>query len=520
MLAGRAVFGAASITETLSDVLTTEPDWQRLPVDTPDSVRRLLRRCLAKDRTRRLRDIYDARLDLDEPPGDVPTHARLASRARRLKRLTWAMAVLLPITAAAATGIVWRVSNRASSPPPQVRFEIETPPTSYPDTLAISPDGKRIVFAATAGEVRSRLWVRPLDAQSAQPLAGTEGGRMAFWSPDSQSIAFVADSSLKLMDVATGAVLPRMSAPEALPGAWNSDGTILFSPYTGPIFRMSDRVGNPVVVEFPMGGARTYPRFLPGGRYFLYAAGSLPRGIYAGQRDGSDHRRLVDGTSAEYSRSGYLFYTRDGALLAQRFDPARLELSESPVQIAERVVAMSVATNGTVVFRSGAAAGRELAWFDRAGKEISRPAGTGGSPALSPDGDRVAVNRSTPGAGPRPDIWILDLARNRFSNVTTGPGANNTAIWSPDGASIVFASVRNGRPFALYQRSAAGGGDERLLLQETGAVIPNDWSRDGRFLIYRESASAPGNLNFNDFNLWALSLKDGRTFPLAQTEFD
>jgi Tol biopolymer transport system component len=520
MLAGRGAFGAASITETLSDVLTTEPDWQRLPADTPDSVRRLLRRCLAKDRTRRLTDIHDARLDLDEAPNDAAAGARFAGRARRLTRLAWATALLLSVVLSAAVGIVWRARVPTSSPPPQVRFDIDGPPTSYPDTLAISPDGKKIVFAGMSEDGRSRLWLHSLDAGSSQPLTGTEAGRMACWSPDSRSIAFIANSSLKRMDVETGTVLPLANVPEAQPCAWSSDGTILFSPYTGPISRISDRGGEPVAVQFPMGGAHRYPRFLPDGQHFLYAAyaeGSAPRGIqsiYVGQLNGSDHRRLVDGSFAEYTASGYLLYTHDRTLFAQRFDPATLTLSGNTVEVAKQVIAMSVATDGTLAFRSGAVAARELAWFTRSGKEISRPFGPGGNAALSPDEKKVALARGAPG-GPRADVWILDLATNLFGTVTAGPGSNNTPLWSPpDGASIVFASARNGKPFALYQRSAAGGGDERLLLQTKQHVVPNDWSHDGRFLIYR-TGPPPGTKH----ELWVLSLDDKGTRPLVQTEF-
>ena len=521
MLAGRAPFAAGSITETLSDVLKTEPDWHRLPTDTPDSVRRLLRRCLAKDRARRLTDINDARLDLDEAV-DVPTNARLSSRARRLETLSWVMALVL-VTVLAASGIAWLIGIRTSSPPPQVRFEIESPPTAYPDTLAISPDGRKVVFAATADDGRSRLWLRWLDASSAHPLAGTEGGRTAFWSPDSQSIGFFANGSVKRMDVETGTVLKLGNAADLRSGTWSGDGTILFSPGTGSLLRISDRGGEAVAVSAlsANGIALMHPRVLPDGR-LLYDGGdggATPRGIHVARLDGSLRRRIADGASAEYASPGYLLFTRDHTLLAQRFDATKSALAGSPVQVAEGVMALSVASNGALVFRSGVAPRRALLWFDRSGRELGRVPGPGDTPTISPDGSKVAVARVPPDRTTRPDIAIFDLARNVFGNVTAGRFANNSPLWSPDGTRIVFTSPRNRKPFALYLRPAAGGGDEQVLLELPQAAIPNAWSPDGRFLIYRRSSGTPSAQTSGAFDLWMLSLEDGRTFPLVQTEF-
>jgi serine/threonine protein kinase/Tol biopolymer transport system component len=513
MLAGRGVFAAASTTETLSEVLKSEPDWQCLPVETPIAVKRLLRRCLAKDRSRRLSDMHDARLDLDETPGDAPADARLASHAHRFRRLAWAAALALLVTAVAAAGLVWRGGTRTSPTPMQVRFDIDVPPTSYPDSLAISPDGRAIVYAATSDDGRSQLWLRALDASSAQPLAGAKGGRRPFWSPDSRAIGFFADVSLKRMDIETGTVLRLADVQEFREGTWSDNGTILFTAFGGSgVLRVSDRGSDPVAVEIASatGGNPQSPRFLPGGRRFLYNAGPVPRAIFVGLLDGSERRRVVDADSAEYAHSGHLLYTRGGALFSQPFDPARFELTGSPVQIAERVIARSVANNGTLVFRSGLTPGRELVWFDRSGKTIGQPVGPGAHPSLSPDGGHVALDRATPGLPP--DIWILDVARTGFNNLTVGRWASNSPLWSPDGTSIVFASPRNGKPFGMYERSAAGGEGERLLLQTDQASIPNDWSADGRLLIYRTGATA------QDFDLWALSLDDNRTFPLVQTK--
>jgi serine/threonine protein kinase len=517
MLTGSMPFAALSTAETLSAVLTSEPDWLRLPPDTPDSVVRLVRRCLAKDQKRRLSDIHDARLELDEVRGEVPVDTRLASRTRGFKRLSWVtVGLLLAVTT--AIGIALQVIPRPAPPRPQVRFQIDVPPTSYPDSLAISPDGRRIVYSApgTSDDGREQLWLYALDDSSAQPLRGTEDGRHPFWSPDSRSIAFFSNANLNRMDIETGTVVPLADAPGLRAGTWNADGTILFVTLGGSgVLRTTDRGNDPVALEMAsaVDGNPQYPRFLPDGRHFLYSATPFPQGIFVAQLSSPERRRLVNGTAGEYLPSGQLLHIRDGNLFAQRIDPATLELTGDPVQVAEAVIAMTVAGDGTVAFRSGDMAGRELVRFDRSGQQIGPPLGSGSGPTLSPDAHRLVFTRAALGFQ-RPDIWTFDLARNASSNLTVGQRANNSPLWSPDGTRIVFASPRpeSGKPFGLYERSAAGGGHEQLLLQTDQAVIPNAWSPDGRFLIYRTGPTAL------DFDLWVLSLDDNRKFPFVQTK--
>jgi Tol biopolymer transport system component len=164
------------------------------------------------------------------------------------------------------------------------------------------------------------------------------------------------------------------------------------------------------------------------------------------------------------------------------------------------------------MYRQGQDLGSQLIWFDRSGKEIGRPSGPGATPSMSPDGTRVAVVRGL-GITTRErgqDVWVLDLSRDVFTRLTVGPGARNTPLWSPDGRRIAFASIGAN---ALYATAADGGGTEQLLLKAPETVIPMDWSPDGRFLLYRISSAKTG------FDLWALSLMDGRAFPVVRTEF-
>ena len=244
MIAGRRAFGGSTVSEILANVLRSEPEFGRLPDATPDSIRRLLRRCLQKDPKRRLRDIRDARLEIDDAAAgksaDAPQGDR---RSARRERLAWAAALALAVSSAAGLA-VW--AFRPAVEVPEVRFDIQPPPGADP-SVALSPDGLKIVYTGQKDGV-SQLWLRPLASTTATPIAGTERGAAPFWSPDSRSIAFFADGALKRVDLDGGS--PRtLTAPVPTPtgGAWNADGTILFGANpSGPLLRFSLNGGDSV----------------------------------------------------------------------------------------------------------------------------------------------------------------------------------------------------------------------------------------------------------------------------------
>ena len=228
MLTGRPAFAAATRSEILASVLTTEPDWRHLPPDTPESVRRLLRRCLEKNETNRLRAIADARLEIDDAqqPDRDPAHSRTAPRSRT-ERLAWASLVALLGVAALAWG-VW--SRRRVPAPPEVRFDIATPEVADPfllPSVALSADGRQILFVADS-DGQPHVWLRAIDSVSARPLAGTGGARYPFWSPDGRSVAFYADGFLKRLDLDGGLVRTLAKATVGVGGTWSRDGVILF----------------------------------------------------------------------------------------------------------------------------------------------------------------------------------------------------------------------------------------------------------------------------------------------------
>jgi Tol biopolymer transport system component len=413
-----------------------------------------------------------------------------------------------------------------------MRLEISTPATDHPSSFALSPDGRMIVFTATA-DGQSSLWLRSLDSASAKPLHGTEDGIFPFWSPDSRSVGFFADARLKRFDIDGGSVLvlANMNTVSPRGGTWNRDGVILFAPRnTQAIFRVAASGGEPSPVTRLLAtqSGHLFPQFLPDGRHFLFYGIGPPgtRGVYLGQLDGQDASRVVDAdTAATYASSGYLFFVRQDTLFGQRFDPVRLTLIGDAAPISDQVLVesdptarmspVSASATGLIAHRTGAGvSGQQFVWIDRSGTELEkvgtsdvlRPA----NPALSPDGRRVVLDRTLEG---NPDVWVIELGRGVPTRLTADPAADAYPLWSPDGKTIVFASNRKG-VFDLYQMSAAGGVDE-LLLAMPLTKVPLDWSRDGRFLLYVVADPKTGP------DLWALRLAgDRKSFPVVQTAFN
>jgi eukaryotic-like serine/threonine-protein kinase len=528
MLTGQHSFGGEDVSDILAAVLTKELDWSTLPATTPPEIRRLLRRCLQKDPARRLRHAGDAAIEIDEatanPAGEDGAPPSLS---RRRERLVWTIALTIAVIAAALLAVLLVVRR-----PPiasEIRVEITTPPTTDPASLAISPDGWTVAFVASdAG--RPRLWLRSLDAVSARPLTGTDGATLPFWAPHGRSIAFFADDGrLKRIDLDGGAIRVLAHAPLPRGGAWSTDDTLLFAPQTGPIFRVSATGGEPTAVTRlePGQSSHNTPRVLLDGKHFVYYATGTPeiRGVYIAALDGSGGRRLLDADSiAVESSSGYLLFVRNGTLLAQRLDPARLEMQGSPLAVAESIAlqpltvfqaaSVSASAAGRIIYRSGSVlVQRQFVWFDRSGKEIAKVGNVDSavplSPALSPNGRRVALHRTVDG---NIDIWLLDTGRGGLSRFTSHPANDLLAIWSPDGSRILFSSNRSGS-YQLYEKSTLGTREENVVLAIQSP--PLDWSRDGRFLLFQTRDPKTGS------DLWALPFApQQKPFPVVQTEFE
>ena len=428
---------------------------------------------------------------------DQPTTAApvVGNVSRQRVRLAWVVAASLAVALAAA--IAWPFFA-VPAETPETRVDIDIPDMPEPTAFEISPDGRRLVFLAFRNG-QPQLHVRSFDEATAQPLEGTEGGRLPFWSPDGRSVGFFVTGSLKVIDLDRGVAQVVASVNPGMGGTWGPDGQILFAPtQTGPLFTTPVSGGEPVAVTTLVAGHRThqFPVFLPGGRQFLFHVSGTPdaEGIYLGSLDSRETTRLTAAdTNGVYVSPGWLLFGRQGALVARRFDPARRALSGDPVIVDGSVavapvvqrVAASASTAGVIAYRTVETTESQLTWFDRSGRQLETLGGP--DPAgpwnveLSRDGRRAAVERTL---DTKTVIWIIDSART--TPFTLEQPTARFPLWSQDDTQLAYVSSQEGSTgFSL--RAANGTASTKVLPEGAstlGPMIPCDWSPDGRFLLF------------------------------------
>jgi len=518
MLTGRQLFSGETVSHTLADVLKGEIDLGRLPRDTPPALRTLVKRCLDRDVRKRLRDIGEARVALED---GAAAEAPPPSAGRPIAWM--AAAAVATLVAFAVSFVHFRETPPAAPvirsflPPPEGTVYHIGPGLGRAGVAALSPDGSRIAFAARSGDGKTALWVRPLDGLSGQPLAGTEGAIHPFWSPDSRYIGFFAGGKLKKIDASGGPAFSLCDALQPRGGSWSREGVIVFTPNAIGLHRVSASGG--ASTPLPNGAADgeskgRFPWFLPDGRHFLFTAGDEAGGGRTrlsirvgsiGPRAGGPSKPLIEENSNAVYAQGYLLYLREDNLMAQPFDTASLTMTGEPVPVAEDIRSVglnrrgvfSVSGNGLLVYQTGAGAGPgTLTWFDRSGKPVGTlgDPGSYGRPHLSPDRKTLAVDMQDP-ATTKWDLWMFDVdrqIRSRFTFLSQppregsrGPSASSAAIWSPDGKTVVFDASGS-----LNQRAANGSGPEALVYRGDRSVTPTSWSPDGRFILF----NAPGDV--------------------------
>jgi Tol biopolymer transport system component len=457
-----------------------------------------------------------------------------AAGAREQSSGAWSWsAVAAPFAAAVlAAGSTWWLARSQARPVDalEIRLELTTPATTDPASFALSPDGRTLVFLAGNGDV-PRLWTRALAETHARSLAGTEYASFPFWSPDGRVIGFFAEGKVKAIDLQTRMVRTLSTAPVPAGAAWSRDGVVLHPLVPdSPLFRTTGSGGALAPATQLAAGQTGHrgPAFLPDGRRFLfYASGSADaRGIHVGELGTFRIRRLIDAdTPAVFVPPGHLLYTQNATLFAHGFDPSTATLSGEPIAIIERLAADSSAglaavtasSSGTIAYRTGRTGQqRQLIWFDRHGKELSRigvPEERGPSyGSISPDGRRLAVQRTMDG---NTDIWLVDLERGTSVRITSEPHADIAPMWSPRGDRIAYSSQMEG-VFDLFEKPMDRG-PRQMLLHTAESKQITDWSRDGRYVLYRSVTTMPSA----DMDIWAVALDGSRTpFAVVRTAFE
>jgi len=517
MLGGRRPFAGATTADTLSAILHKDPP----PIETgdrplPASLDRIVRRCLekeARERFQSARDVGFALEALSETSGAAVEAAAPAERRWRALVAALAGAAVVALLMALVVG-----RGHAPEAGPTQRTSVLPPPgvSFAPFNFALSPDGTRLAFVGVGPDGQSSLWIRSLDTRVAQEIKETLNSESPFWAPDSRRLGFFADGRLKVVDTSSGAIQVLCDAPTGRGASWNRTGTIVFAPNLGgPLFSVSDRGGAPkpaTTVDPATGKAHRWPSFLPDGRHFLYLqdwgipGGPRPNGTYVGSLDGGEPKLIsADLSGSVLFASGHLLYLQEGSLMAQPFDPARLELAGSAVTVFNRELEkheafaqanLSLSESGVAIFQSLSDAASELVWFDRSGREAGRIPQSGLSdPELSPDG-RFFAATSDDGRNGRTIIRVLDVSRG-ISTPLTGAGQEMMPTWSPNGTRIAYRSG-TGPTYALAQVPADGSGKAEVLL-EGPKMLPNDYAPDGRRLLYMRLDRAFSHVALYDF---------------------
>jgi eukaryotic-like serine/threonine-protein kinase len=535
MLTGRRAFDGASSASVIAAILEREP----APLEAAPPLDRVMRRALVKDPEQRFQTARDLRAALTWALEQPPPFTAVTKPDRR-----WWIASAAALVIGALGG--WALAHFRPPPADERAFRLQIDPPEggqfvYGNNsggVALSPDGRTAAYVAAASG-KTALWVRPLDAPSGHPLAGTEGAYFPFWSPDSKSIGFFAAGKVQRVDVAGGSPLTICDMPggNGRGGAWTSDGRILLGSLAG-LFQVLASGGTPsplTKMDAAHGeGSHRWPQLLPGGRflYWVRSGRSEDNGVYAASLAKPGERvKLVNTDAAAFYASGgdgknYLLWMRGGTLVARELDVASLRLAGEPHPVADPVGKISliggtnaaVSASGVLLYGSANTSSR-FNWLDRTGKlagQVGEP-GEYGAFRLSADGRRAVTARDAPGGA---DLWLLEVQRGISSRFTFHPGTNAYPVWSPDGRTILFGSTgaQTGQQ-NLFGKESSGAGNEQRLSQSPNVQDPTDWSGDGRWALYHEVAPETA------FDLWVLPMTPegkpaGQARPYLRTPFN
>jgi len=526
MLTGRRVFQDDEVSDTLAYVLTREPDWTALPAGTPTAIRRLLRRCLVKDRAARLTDIGSARLEIDDARTEGPMPSAVTTSSRSTRVLIVAVGALAVLALGAVA--MWIADRRQLPASLITRTSIGVAPaerllSGFPldpsigqgrpsrTAMALTRDGRSIVFSAERGG-HVQLYLRRLDQLEATAIAGTDGAINLFVSPMGDQVGFYADGALKRVALAGGAPVTIANVDLVYGASWGAGDEIIFATQTGGLWKVSAAGGTPTRLTKLRSDDYSHrlPHILPNGQTVLFTATrtAFPswddtRIVAASMTTGEQKVLVEGGADARYVRTGHLVYMRQGTLMAVPFDANRLEATGAPVGLVADVMQAAqiqpvqidsgagqwaASDTGSLVYVSGGTFKQDrtaLVFVDRTGKSepLNVPNGAYLGPRFSPDGKHVAFN-TTSGDW---DLMIYDVGRRLVTRLPM-PEQQSIAVWTPDSSKLAFSSglLTDAK---LSIRSADGSGAPELLMdpgpERAGVFSPfaNSWAPDGRSLV-------------------------------------
>jgi serine/threonine-protein kinase len=507
-LTGRQAFGGETITDILATILKQDVNWNALPADTPLRARELLWRCLRKDPHVRLHSMADARIEMEEalaepgPPAsiDSPASPQVVPTSKRRSALPWALVVLLGITTLIA------IQVRQRNAPPLTRLSVTLPDSARltqiqtQPVIDLSPDGKQIVYVGQR-EQGSQLYIRGMDEREPRPIPGTQGGMSPFFSPDGQSVGFVAEGKLKQVSLRGGAPRTICDAESPRGASWGPDGTIIFTPRIGAaLYRVPATGGQPEQItqlDREQGeDSHRWPQVVSGGGAVVFSVwhgSSVDHSEIIVQSLETGERKTVieGGTYARYLPTGHLVFLRFMSLHAVPFDLDALEVTGPRVTLLDEVAQghtghgdLAFSANGTLVYSVtlGALPNATLVRMDFDGnvQPLAVPQRRYWDTSFSPDGSRLAASITE---GTRSDIWSLDLERGASTRLTFD-GFNMGPIWTPDGTKLAFLSTLGPRKTHIRLLATDGSGETQQLTPHGGFQMPTSWSPDGRVLLF------------------------------------
>jgi Tol biopolymer transport system component len=509
MLTGEQVFEGDTVTDVLASVVRHDPDLKRVPA----RVRPLLERCLAKDPKKRLRDAGDAMLLLDAPA------VMTTVTAQGNRTIIWVLGSAAAALAAVLAWLSFVHFRELPQTPEVVRFQITLPDeVSFTQfgVSSISPDGRKVAFAAFGYDGAPRVWIRTFDSPTPRPLMEAQISQQQapfFWSADSRYVFFDSERKLKKIDINGGA--PELvSNLQPLGGTASADGTVLFGAQGG-IMKISASGGaaTPAVKATAENqNIHAFPVFLPDGRHFLYMRGAPAgkRAIYLGDLEApadaqnatplvsTDYGFAIGQTSANAAPT--VLYLRENTIVGQTFDMRALKLTGEPITVAEQVATLpnqaigqfSASKTGTLVYRMTTANTRQLTWYNRQGEVAGRPGERApyGTMKVSPDGSKAVVVQNDPRQPGNSDLWVVDLTSGLSTRFTFDPGFDGQPVWSPDGKYIAWMSSRGGA-MDFYRKAADGSGADEKLGAPANAGNLTDWTHNG-YLIFAMNGDVYG----------------------------